>query len=67
MAKSGKVKHFDDTKKFGFIKPDDGGADLFFHISDCPKGTKSVDREAAVSFDVGEGQRGPKAANIKLL
>ena len=62
---TGKVKFFNDTKGFGFITPDDGGKDLFVHISAVPAGTLSDDD--AVEYEVGEGQKGPCAVDVKRL
>ena len=60
---TGKVKFFDDVKGFGFITPDDGGKDLFVHISGLECSTLSDDQK--VTFEVGEGQRGPCAVSVK--
>lgn len=66
----GKIKHFNDEKKYGFIGPDAGGGDIFFHVSDIPKGTKTADNALVgrdCSYEVGEGTRGPKAVSIQLV
>lgn len=60
---TGKVKFFNDTKGFGFITPDDGGKDLFVHISAVESGTLQDDQQ--VTYEVGEGQKGPCAVNVK--
>lgn len=60
---TGTVKFFNDEKGFGFIKPDDGGNDLFVHVSAVEKGSLSTDEK--VQYEVGEGQRGPCAINVK--
>jgi CspA family cold shock protein len=60
---TGTVKFFNDEKGFGFIKPDDGGNDLFVHVSAVEKGSLSTDEK--VSYEIGEGQRGPCAINVK--
>lgn len=55
-------------KGFGFIRPDDGGADVFLHqqASGLPRGT--FPREGArLEFDVVEGRKGPRAENARLL
>lgn len=63
---TGTVKWFDDAKGYGFIKPDDGGKDLFAHHSAIQmNGFKSLKENQKVEFEVREGQKGPQAANIR--
>jgi len=67
MAK-GTVKWFNESKGFGFITQDDGGADVFAHYSEIKgDGFKTLIEGDAVSFDVVEGDKGPKATNIEKL
>ena len=63
----GTVKWFSAQKGYGFIEQDDGG-DIFFHHSaiDMP-GFKSLAEGDRVSFDVGEGRKGPAAKNVRKL
>jgi len=62
----GTVKFFNETKGYGFISPDDGGKDVFVHITAVEaSGLKTLDRDQKVTFDVEPDQRGPKAVNIK--
>lgn len=65
----GTVKFFNSEKGFGFIKPDDGGADVFVHISavkDCHYDT--LEDGANVEFDVCTGDNGrTHAENINIL
>jgi CspA family cold shock protein len=64
----GTVKFFNETKGYGFISPDDGGKDVFVHITAVEaSGLRTLDRDQKVSFDVEPDQRGPKAVNIKPL
>jgi CspA family cold shock protein len=62
---TGIVKFFNDTKGFGFITPDDGGKDLFVHISAVDAGT--LNDNDKVEFEVGEGQKGPCAVQVKAI
>jgi CspA family cold shock protein len=56
------VKWFNEQKNYGFIIPDDGGRDLFFHRSDMQA---SLLREGQlVAFGIEEGKKGPVAVNV---
>ena len=62
---TGKVKWFTPTKGYGFIKPDDGGEDLFVHHSSIQgEGYKSLKEDQSVTFDVEDGEKGPQATNV---
>ncbi len=64
---TGTVKFFNETKGYGFIQPDDGGADSFVHISDVEKGgLSSLNRDQKVSYDIEQDDRGKsRAVNIQ--
>ena len=62
---AGTVKWFNASKGFGFITPDDGSDDLFVHHSEIrTEGYASLDEDQKVTFDVGEGKKGPCANNV---
>lgn len=61
----GIVKFFDIEKGFGFIKPDDEMADLFFHKSTLNDGEVPFENDR-VEFKVSEGPKGPCAIQIKI-
>lgn len=66
---NGTVKFFNEEKGFGFIRPDNGGADIFVHISALQaSGIRSLQPDQKVSFDTepDRGGKGPKAVNIEL-
>lgn len=58
----GKVKFFNETKGFGFITPDNGGEDVFVHVSGILSPIKQDDR---VSFEVQQGKKGLIAVQVK--
>ncbi|WP_272010220.1 cold-shock protein [Roseovarius sp. ZX-A-9] len=66
---TGTVKWFNTTKGYGFIAPDDGGKDVFVHISAVERsGLTGLSDDQKVSFDLEEGRDGRQmAANISLL
>lgn len=64
----GTVKWFNADKGFGFISPTDGGDDLFVHFSAIQShGYKTLDEGQRVSFNVGQGQKGPQATEVTAL
>lgn len=60
---TGTVKFFNDGKGFGFIKPDDGGEDIFVHVSGTVDQIRENDK---VKFDVERGKKGLNAVNVKM-
>jgi len=60
----GKVKFFNTMKGFGFIAADDG-TECFVHQSALKPGVTLRENDR-VSFDIQQGDRGPKAANVGL-
>ena len=60
----GTVKFFNDSKGFGFITPDDGGKDIFVHVSGL-NGIRITEGDK-VSYDIEEGPKGLNAANVAV-
>jgi len=60
----GKVKWFNQRKGYGFIASEDG-RDVFVHYSNIDgEGFKTLAEGDDVSFDIAEGEKGPRAENI---
>lgn len=63
----GKVLRFDEIRGYGFIAPEDGGDDVFMHANDFRDDETLFRPGAVVEFDLEEGDRGPKASNIRVV
>ena len=60
----GKVKFFNNTKGFGFIKADDSNEDIFVHSSGLIDDIREDDR---VQFEVEQGKKGLNAVNVEVI
>jgi CspA family cold shock protein len=68
MRQSGTVKFYNSQKGYGFIKPDDGGKDVFVHVTAVERaGIANLDEGVRISFDTEPDKRGkgPKAVNLQ--
>mgnify|MGYP001081120505 CR=1 FL=1 len=64
---TGKVKWFNDTKGFGFIQPDDGGNDVFVHISAVERaGMPGLNEAQKISFEVRADRKTGKSSADNL-
>lgn len=69
MSQTGIVKFFNAEKGYGFIKPDNGGADIFVHISALQaSGLTTLAENQKVSYETEPDRRGkgPKAVNLSI-
>ncbi len=65
---TGTVKWFNSTKGFGFIQPDNGGKDVFLHISALERaGLREIADGAKVSFELESGRDGRTSASSLTL
>ena len=64
---TGRVKWFDEKKGFGFIEREEGN-DVFVHFrAIVSSGFKTLAEGQEVEFEVEQGNKGPQAANVKVL
>lgn len=62
----GTVKWFNPTKGFGFIAPDNGGADVFVHISAVERaGMKTLNEGQKISYEIANERGRDSAANLQ--
>jgi cold shock protein len=61
----GVVKWYDEGKHYGFITPDEGGKDLFFHRTDLETLEQSIENGTRVEYEVGQGPKGAQAKAIR--
>lgn len=60
---TGTVKFFNESKGFGFITPNDGGKEVFVHVTGLIDQVREND---AVNYEVEEGRKGPSAVKVKI-
>jgi CspA family cold shock protein len=61
----GTVKWFSQDKGYGFIKPDDGGEDIFVHFSAIEGGGfRNLEEGDKVTYEVTQGRKGPQAVSV---
>ena len=65
---TGTVKWFSASKGFGFIAPEDGGADLFVHFSNISgSGYRNLEEGQKVEFEAQQGKKGMEATNVQVI
>ena len=69
MAQTGTIKFFNGEKGYGFIKPDDGGRDIFVHITALEQaGLQTLDVGQRIAFEIEPDKKGkgPKAVQLQV-
>lgn len=65
---NGTVKWFNEEKGYGFIQKDEGGSDIFVHFRQInAQGRRTLHEGQKVTFEIGEGQKGPQAENVTVI
>ncbi len=63
---TGTVKFFNTTKGYGFIQPENGGKDVFVHITAVERaGLGTLSEGQKIQFETENDTRGPKAVNLQ--
>ncbi|GAA0318259.1 cold shock domain-containing protein [Kineococcus aurantiacus] len=62
----GKVRSYDEERGFGFIRSPEAPDDVFFHFKDVVGGEEGDFEGATVEFTLTDGERGPKASNVRV-
>ncbi len=63
---TGTVKFFNETKGFGFITPENGGQDIFVHVTDLVD-AKTLRERDRVQYEEAQGRKGPNAVQVALI
>jgi len=67
---NGSVKWFNDEKGYGFIEQKNGESDVFVHfrqVNNPDGGRVTLSDGQAVTYEIGEGQKGPQAENVTAV
>jgi cold shock protein len=66
---TGTIKFYNDVKGYGFITPDDGGKEIFVHISACAEGIEALSQGERVRYDERTSKRSgkPEAYAVALI
>ena len=64
----GTVKWFNAEKGYGFIAQDNGDGDVFVHYSAIEgSGFRTLEENQRVEFEIGQGQKGPQAQQVRTV
>jgi CspA family cold shock protein len=63
---TGTVKFFNETKGFGFITPENGGQDIFVHVTDLVD-AKTLRERDRVQYEEAQGRKGPNAVKVSVI
>jgi CspA family cold shock protein len=63
----GTVSWYDGGKGFGFVRPDNGGEDVFVHVRDLARGLDGLAEGDRVTFRVSAGEKGPQGSDVRVV
>lgn len=64
---TGTVKWFNKDKGFGFIQPDEGGRDIYVHVSNIDTQDHNLSDGQRVEYEMAMGKKGPEATQVKVV